>query len=64
MKSKFVRAGVAALTLVVCLSISPVAAAAPGDGSADLRERIIRAVKKLKNIRITILEDFPLPPKP
>ena len=65
MKSNLYRTGAAALTLVVCLSVAPVATAArPGDGF-DFRDRIAKIIKKLRNLpRIFILEDYPGPPKP
>ena len=65
MKSKFQRAGTAALALVVCLSLAPIATAArPGDGF-DLRERIAKIIKKIKTLPgIRVFEDTPGPPKP
>lgn len=64
MKSHIRRAGVAALTLVVCLAFSPVATAKPIDGPT-LREKIIQIVKKLRTFAGTkTFEDFPAPPKP
>lgn len=64
MKSHIRRAGVAALTLVVCLAFSPVAAARPVDGPT-LREKIVKIVKKLRMFAgVKTFEDFPTPPKP
>jgi hypothetical protein len=66
MKSNTRRVGVATLVLVVCLAISPAAAAVqPNDASVSIRETITRILKKLKKIgSIGVLQDFPGPPKP
>jgi hypothetical protein len=65
MKLKTRRVGVAALALVLCLSISPVATAAQPDGFLTIRETITRILKKLKTFGgITAQVDFPHPPKP
>jgi len=60
------RVGVAALALVVCLAISPVASAVqPNDTLFSVRERIIRILKKLKTFGGTTAHvDFPMPPRP
>ncbi|MEA2464964.1 MAG: hypothetical protein QOJ98_2711 [Acidobacteriota bacterium] len=60
------RVGVAALALVICLSISPVAAAVqPNDAFVGIRERITRILKKLKNFGgIATFEDTIGPPRP
>lgn len=64
MKLSTRRAAFAALTLVVCLALSPVAEAAPLDGRS-FREKIVKIIKKLRSLTdIRTLEDFPLPPKP
>ena len=64
MKSSTYRAGVAALAIIVCLSLAPVASAAPGD-RFDVREKIAKIIKKLKSLPgIKTMEDDPLPPKP
>ena len=66
MKVNSRRAGVAALALVVCLSISPVALAVqPNDAFSGIREKVTRLLKKLKTFGgITAEVDFPHPPKP
>jgi hypothetical protein len=67
MKTGFRRMSVAALTLVVCLSLSPVAAAAvTRDHDDDLREKIVRILKKAQKFfgSITSLEDAIQPPRP
>jgi hypothetical protein len=66
MKVNTRRVGVAALALVVSLSISPIAAAVqPGDAVVGIREKIVRVLKKLNPFgSITIFEDNPGPPKP
>jgi hypothetical protein len=60
------RVGVAALALVVCLTISPVAVAVqPNDAFVGIREKITRILKKLKTFGgVSVLQDFPQPPKP
>ncbi len=60
------RVGVAALALVVCLSISPVAAAVqPNQGFVGIREKVIRIIKKLKTFGgLTSFEDTIGPPRP
>jgi hypothetical protein len=65
MKSNMYRAGAAALALVVCLSLAPIATAArPGD-RFDVREKIAKILKKLKSLPgIWVMEDVPGPPKP
>jgi len=64
MKVNSRRVGVAALTLVLCLSISPVATAAQPDGWT-IRETITRILKKLKTFGgITLNSDQPGPPRP
>ncbi|HYK04501.1 MAG TPA: hypothetical protein VE974_22305 [Thermoanaerobaculia bacterium] len=66
MKVNTRRVGVAALTLVVCLSISPVASAVqPGDAFVGIREKIVRILKKLKTFGgLTSFEDTIGPPRP
>jgi hypothetical protein len=66
MKVNTRRVSVAALALVVCLSISPVAAAAQPDHPLfNIREKVTRILKKLKTLGdITVFTDFPTPPKP
>jgi hypothetical protein len=60
------RVSVAALALVVCLSISPIAAAAQRDQPLlQFREKISWLLKKLKTFGgIVAFEDNPGPPKP
>jgi hypothetical protein len=66
MKMNTRRVGVAALALVVCLSISPVAAAVqPNDALFGIREKIIRIFRKLKTFGPTVVfSDVPQPPRP
>lgn len=65
MKSNLYRTGAIALTLVVSLSIAPVATAARSGDGLDFREKITKIIKKLRNLPgIKILEDYPGPPKP
>jgi hypothetical protein len=66
MKRYHHRLSAAALTLIVCLSISPIAAAAQPDAH-DFRESIVRILKKIQKKAtsiITVLGDTPGPPKP
>lgn len=66
MKVNTRRVGVAALALVVCLSISPVAAAVqPNDSLVNLREKVSRIFKKLKTLGgVIAFSDGLQPPKP
>lgn len=66
MKRYHHRLSAAALTLIVCLSISPVAAAAQPDLGADFAQKVVRFFKKVqkKLTGITTLTDFPGPPRP
>lgn len=66
MKVNTRRVGVAALALVVCLSISPVAAAVqPNDTLFSIRDTITRILKKLKTLGgVALNNDFPQPPRP
>ena len=67
MKRNHYRLSAAALALLVCLSVTPVTAAAePSLGGSGFRQDIIRIFKKIqkKLSGITTLTDFPLPPKP
>jgi hypothetical protein len=66
MKVNTRRVGVAALALVVCLAVSPVAfAVQPHDAAVGIRERIIRIIKKLKTFGgLTSFEDTIGPPRP
>lgn len=65
MKSSKIRAGAAALTLVVCLSVAPVALAVPGeDRSEEVRAKVWRLLKQFKKFSVSILQDQPVPPKP
>jgi hypothetical protein len=67
MKTGYRRVSVAALTLVVCLSLSPVAAAAVSrDHNDDLRTKIVRMLKKAQKFfgSITSQEDAITPPRP
>ena len=66
MKVNTRRVGVAALALVVCLSISPVAAAVqPNDVLFSIREKVTRILKKLKTFGpAAVLSDSPVPPRP
>jgi hypothetical protein len=64
MKSNTRRVGVAALTLIVCLAISPWATAAPV-GDPPVRDKVVKFLKKLKKIAgVITLEDLPSPPRP
>ncbi|HYI08238.1 MAG TPA: hypothetical protein VEK57_04125 [Thermoanaerobaculia bacterium] len=67
MKTGYRRVSVAALTLVVCLSLAPVATAAVSrDHDDDLRAKIVRMLKKAQKFfgSITSLEDNITPPRP
>lgn len=66
MKSRFHRAGVAALVLSVCLTIAPIAVADGRDGGRDLSERVRRIFLKIQQIvgGITTNNDVLGPPKP
>lgn len=67
MKTVSRRVSVAALTLVVCLSLTPVASAAVHrDRDDDLREKIVRILQKARKFfgSITSLEDNIIPPVP
>ena len=65
MKSNLHRAGAAALALVVCLSVAPVASAAQLGEPFDVRAKIAKIIKKLKSLpAIWVLSDEPGPPKP
>lgn len=68
MKAHTCRAGVAALLLVVCLTIAPIALAVPvsRDEPFDVREEIIRIISKIRKFvgGIGLTEDQPLPPRP
>jgi hypothetical protein len=58
----------AALALVLCLSISPLAIAAPQSRDDDftVRDRIELVIKKIRRFfgGITSLDELPLPPRP
>ena len=58
----------AALALVLCLSISPLAIAAPQsrDDGFTVRDRIELVIKKVRKFfdGITSLDELPAPPKP
>lgn len=61
------KLSVAALALVVCLSLSPVASAAvERDQDLDLREKIVRILKKAQKLLggIASQTDSITPPKP
>ena len=69
MNSKFRRLSAAALTLVLCLAISPITAAKAARDRRDRFERvdpIVRIVNRIKQFfgRISSLDDFPGPPNP
>ncbi len=65
MKSKKFRVSAAALALAICVSISPIATAAPADREMDVRERIVRVIKKVQRLLgIGTCEETPLPPRP
>lgn len=66
MKIKYCRSGAAALLVVVCLAVSPVATAAPFFGrDLDVRDRVERIVMKIKKIfNISSLDNSIVPPKP
>lgn len=66
MKIKYCRSGAAALLVVFCLAVSPVATAAPFFGrDLDVRDRVERVVMKIKKIfQIGTLADTLTPPKP
>lgn len=70
MKLKYRRMSAAALTLVFCLSVAPMAAA-KADRDRDRNrieppDRIVRLVTRIKNLlgRISSQDDFPGPPNP
>lgn len=58
----------AALTLVLCLSVAPMAVAAPQsrDDQFTVRDRIEHVIKKIRRFfgGITSLDELPLPPRP
>ena len=68
MKISRSRLGAAALALVLCVSISPVASAAGRRRSDDpsFRETIIKVVLKIRGIfgGVAANDDFPDPPRP
>jgi hypothetical protein len=72
MKLEYRRVSAAALTLIFCLSVAPlVSAKAARDrdrerGRIEPPERIVRIVKRIKDIlnRIASQEDLPQPPIP
>lgn len=67
MKRYHHRLSAAALALIVCLSVSPVAAAAqPNLADTDFVRQVVRMFKKLqkKLTGIASLSDYPTPPKP
>jgi hypothetical protein len=60
------RVSAAALALVLCLSLSPAASAAVNrDDPGDLREKVVRILKKAQKFfgSITSLDDL-IPPRP
>lgn len=67
MKHRFYLSA-AALALFVCLSIAPLAMAAPQsrDDDFNVRDRIERVIKKVRKFfgGITSLDELPLPPRP
>jgi hypothetical protein len=65
MKVNTRRVGVAALALILCLSVSPAATAAQPDGFMTIRETITRLLKKLRTFGgIALNSDQPGPPRP
>ncbi len=69
MKSKNFRVSAGALALVVCLTVSPKSEGATvesGIGGVNIRERVVRIVKKLykKLGDVRTLNEYPAPPKP
>jgi len=63
------RLGAAALALVLCVSISPVATAAGQrrDDDPSLRQTIVKVIQKIRGIfggGVVVNEDFPQPPRP
>jgi len=64
------RWGLAALALVVCLTISPLASAEASRSRRELpgnpRERIVRIIDIIKKFfgGISAEEDYPVPPRP
>lgn len=66
MKRYHHRLSAAALTLIVCLAITPTAAAAPLNlGDHEFVRRVVQIFKNIqKKFSITSLQDFPGPPKP
>lgn len=71
MKLNTRRMSAATLALVLSLYLAPSLSAAPNrDQDLDLRERIVRIIKKIQShllggsSGVTILEDAPVPPRP
>lgn len=66
MKSRSVRSSAAALVLLVCLSVAPIAAANGRDTGRDFSERVRRIIQKIQQIAggITSNSNYPTPPKP
>ena len=68
MKSSHRAANAVVLALVICLSAVPASAAEPlhRDYEYEVRERVVRVIKKVRQFfgGITGLEDVPMPPRP
>jgi hypothetical protein len=68
MNLKYRRVSAAALALVFCLAVTPVAIAKPAGERFrfEPRDPIVRIVKKIKNFLTSISseDDFPEPPRP
>jgi hypothetical protein len=65
MKSKSYRLSAAALALVICVSIAPAGYAAKQSKDFDVREKVVRFLKKLQVfIGVSSLDDLPQPPRP
>jgi hypothetical protein len=65
MKSKSYRLSAAALALVICVSIAPASYAGKQTKDFEVREKVVKFLKKLQSFfGVTSLDDFPQPPKP
>jgi hypothetical protein len=68
MKSRYRHLSAATAVFVISLSVAPMVSAAGyrDGGDSDIGAKIVRVVKKIKKIFVSIgtLEDYPYPPKP